>query len=332
MADLLVMTPDGLYCPQGDFYIDPTSPVPRAVVTHGHSDHARPGCGSYLAAATALPLLQERLGPQAAIQTLRYGEILSINRVRLSLHPAGHMLGSAQVRLEHDGQVWVVSGDYKLETEPSSEPFEPLRCHVFLTECTFGLPVYRWRPQAEVLAEIQAWWQANQAEGVTSLLVCYALGKAQRLLASLDAGAGPICVHGAARAFLPGYEAAGVRFPACHSAEAEAVRRFRGQALVLAPASSLGTPWYRALGPTATAVASGWMLLRGPRRRRAVDRGFPLSDHADWDGLQWAIRETGAERIGVLHGYTDVLCRWLKEQGYRSWEVSGGPRLAEDVG
>lgn len=332
MAPLVQATPQGLYCPLGDFHVDPVSPVERAVITHGHTDHARPGCRRYLASSSSAPILKERLGADADIEPLAYGEAVTLNGVRVSLHPAGHVLGSAQVRIEHRGEVWVVSGDYKTTPEPSCEPFEPLRCHVFLTESTFALPIYRWRPQAEVMEQIHAWWRSNQESGRTSVLFGYALGKIQRLLAALDANLGPICVHGAARVFLPAYEAAGVRFPPVHSAEAAEVRRFKGRALVLAPFSTFRTPWFRALGPTATGYVSGWMQVRGHRRRQGVDRGFALSDHADWVGLLEAIRASGAERIGVMHGYTEALSRWLREHGWDCWEVSSGLRLGEEVG
>lgn len=332
MPNLLEYTPRGWYCPIGDFYVDPDVPVERAVVTHGHTDHAYPGSRHYLAAASSVPILRERLGPEADIEALPYGQSVTINGVNVSLHPAGHVLGSAQVRIEYRGEVWVVSGDYKTVAEPSCEPFEPIRCHVFVTESTFALPVYRWRPQSEIMAEIHAWWRANQEQGRTSVLFAYALGKTQRLLAALDPEIGPICVHGAARVFLPAYEAAGVRFPPIHSAEAAEVRRFAGRALVLAPYSSFRTPWFHALGPTSTASASGWMQVRGHRRRQGVDRGFVLSDHADWEGLLSAIEATGAERIGVTHGHTEVFCRWLREQGMECWQASLVRRWSEDVG
>jgi len=331
-SPLIVASNLGAYCPLGDFYIDPTGPVARAVITHGHADHARPGSHDYLAAESSVPILRERLGPDALITPLRFGETLSHNGVRISLHPAGHLLGSSQVRVEHAGEVWVVSGDYKTEPEASCEPFEPIRCHTFLTESTFALPVYRWRPQSDVMAEVMDWWRLNQERRRTSVLLAYALGKAQRLLAALQPDLGPIFAHGAVTAFLPAYVAAGVRFPAVQHAEAEVVRGLRGRAIVVAPPSVVNTPWFRKLGPCSTAFASGWMHLRGPRRRQGVDRGFVISDHADWPGLLEAIKATGAERVGVMHGYTGILARWLKESGMDAWEIHGSRFISDDVG
>jgi putative mRNA 3-end processing factor len=329
-APLIVTAQHGLYCAAGDFYIDPWGRVERAIITHGHTDHARPGSRSYLSSPSGAALLSERLGAEARIETLPFGEKLGINGVTVSLHPAGHLLGSAQVRVEHRGEVWVVSGDYKTEPEASCEPFEPVRCHTFLTESTFALPVYRWRSQAEIVAEMHAWWRLNQQRRRTSVIIGYALGKAQRILAALDPSVGPVFVHEAVAAFLPGYAAAGVKFPPTQPADAAVIKALRGQAIVLAPPGSVNSPWFRQLGPSSTAFASGWMHLRGPRRRQGVDRGFVLSDHADWPGLLDAIKNTGASRVGVMHGYTKVLSRWLNEHGLEAWEVGNhGEAMAE---
>ncbi|WP_334155306.1 ligase-associated DNA damage response exonuclease [Tepidimonas sp.] len=315
---LVVVRPQGLYCPAGDFYIDPWRPVARAILTHAHADHARRGHGAYLAHAQAAGVLRVRLGEDIALQTVAYGEVVDCGGVRVSLNPAGHILGSAQVRLEHRGEVWVVSGDYKVEADPTCAPFEPVRCHTFITESTFGLPLYRWRPQAAVLADIQAWWQANAAAGRASVLYAYALGKAQRLLAGLDTTTGPVVVHGAVEAINQAYRAAGVLLPATQrledGLEATALRR----ALVIAPPSVQGTPWLRRLGAYADAMVSGWMQLRGTRRRRGVDRGFALSDHADWPGLLQAIGACGAQRVLVTHGQVAPLVRYLSEQGLQA--------------
>jgi putative mRNA 3-end processing factor len=317
--DLLRLTPSGLYCAAGDFYIDPWQPVERAVITHAHADHARPGSQRYLTTPTGAPVLAPRLDPGASIRTLAYGERLTLHDVTLSLHPAGHLLGSAQVRVEHKGEVWVVSGDYKLEPDQTCEPFEPVRCHTFITESTFGLPIYRWQPQAEVFAEINEWWRANQAAGRTSVLYAYALGKAQRLLAGIDPAIGPILVHGAVLPFVQRYRDAGIDQPDVLYANGENARAHRGRALVVAPPSAGGMAgWLRKFGPASQAFASGWMTIRGARRRRAIDRGFVLSDHADWPGLLAAIRATGAARIGVTHGYTGQMVRYLREQGWQA--------------
>ncbi len=323
--DLIVQRPEGLYCPAGDFHIDPWRPVPRAVITHAHADHARRGHGAYLATAVSAGVLRARLG-DIALQGLAYGEAVLLNGVRVSLHPAGHVLGSAQVRVEHRGRVWVASGDYfasghEADANATCAPFEPVRCDCFITESTFGLPIYRWRPQAEVLAEVNAWWAANAAAGRASLLLGYSFGKAQRLLAGLDAGIGPIVAHGAVEPLNAAYLAAGVALPATLRAE-QLDKAAQSRALVLAPPAVLGSAWARRFGDAATAFASGWMQLRGARRRQGVDRGFVLSDHADWPGLQRAIAATGAGRVIVTHGYEAVMVRWLQQQGLQAGSFS----------
>jgi putative mRNA 3-end processing factor len=321
VADLLRVDACGLYCEAGDFHIDPWRPVGRAVITHAHSDHARRGSGSYLTALSGEVLLRERLGADATILGVPYGEPVTLHGTRVSLHPAGHLLGSAQVRVERGGEVWVASGDYKLQADPTCEPFEPVKCHVFFTESTYGLPVYRWPDPQRVFAEINAWWAANRDSGRTSVMFGYALGKVQRLLAGLDPSIGPILAHGAVLRLLPGYLASGVRLPEVHRADPHWIQAARGQGLVLAPPSAMGTPWLRRFGAISTAFASGWMRIRGARRWRSLDRGFVLSDHADWDGLLTAVKESGAQRIGVTHGFAAAFARWLREQGWDAWAV-----------
>jgi putative mRNA 3-end processing factor len=305
----------GLYCAAGDFYIDPWRAVDYAIVTHAHSDHARAGSLNYLCAAPGKEVLQERLGPEAKIETLPYGEMITRNGVKISLHPAGHILGSAQVRVESQGEVWVVSGDYKTQAEPTCTPFEPVRCHTFITESTFGLPIYRWPAPEQIFADVGAWWRENQNLGRTSVVFAYSLGKSQRLLAGIDASIGPIFVHGSVAKFLPLYANAGVSLPPVLRAEPETLRAAEGRGLVIAPAATEESPWLRKFGPMSRAFASGWMQIRGARRRRALDRGFILSDHADWSGLQSAIAATGAERVWATHGYSGQLVRWLRESG-----------------
>lgn len=254
------------------------------------------------------------MNERARIDTLEYGETLDLNGVNVSLHPAGHILGSAQVRAEYRGEVWVVSGDYKLSPDPTCAPFEPVRCHTFITESTFGLPIFRWPTEESVFAEINRWWRENQAAGKASLLYGYALGKAQRLLAGVDASLGPIFTHGAVESLNVHYRNAGVLLPPSELAT-QAVRKAWQDALIVAPPSAHATPWMRRFGDVSTAFASGWMCLRGARRRRSVDRGFVLSDHADWPELQQAIAATGAERVIVTHGYSATMVRWLQERG-----------------
>ena len=312
---VLTVTDRGIFCPAGGFFIDPWRPVDRAVITHGHSDHARPGHARYLATHAAAPVIRHRLG-DIRIDTQDYGEETIIGDAAVSFHPAGHVPGSAQIRVEVKGEVWVVSGDYKIEPDGLSEPFEPVRAHAFITECTFGLPVFTWRPQAEVMAGVNDWWRRTAAEGRTAILGAYALGKAQRILANLDTGIGPILTHGAVEAVNEVLRAQGLSLPATIRVTPDLDPRDYPGALVLATPSALGTSWMRRFGPASTAFASGWMALRGVRRRRAADRGFVLSDHADWTGLNAAIRATGAETVLVTHGYTSVFRRWLEDQGY----------------
>jgi putative mRNA 3-end processing factor len=311
-----------LYCERGGFYIDPWRPVDRAIVTHGHSDHARWGMKSYLTAQDGAEVVRLRVGREASIDGVRYGERVSINGVIVSLHPAGHILGSAQVRIEHAGEVWVISGDYKTAPDSTCVPFEPIRCHVFVSETTFGLPVYRWRPEAELFQSINAWWAENRAAGRTSVILCYALGKSQRVLSGLDASIGPILFHGAMEQLTEVYRRHGIALPLARRVTTELARETQGAAMVLAPPSAQGTPWLRKLGEKSVAMASGWMQIRGMRRRRAVDQGFVISDHADWPGLVGTIEATGAEEVWLTHGYADVMARYLAERGWRTNAIS----------
>lgn len=317
MADLVVLRPEGLYCPAGDFYIDPWRSVTRAVITHAHADHARAGHAHYLASDAAREVMQARLGA-ITLQTLPYGARVVHNGVTVSLHPAGHVLGSAQVRIEHEGEVWVASGDYKVAPDPTCTAFEPVRCHTFITESTFGLPIYRWPDDAMVFEQINAWWRSNALAARASVLVGYSFGKAQRILAGVDATIGPIVVHSAVETLNRAYRAAGVRLPATQLISEVADRAQLRGALVLCPPGALGGTWLRGFGQYSDAFASGWMQLRGARRRAGHDRGFVLSDHADWPGLMQAIDATGAARVIVTHGSVAVMVRHLAEQGLQA--------------
>jgi putative mRNA 3-end processing factor len=318
VTELIVQRPEGLYCPPGDFSIDPWRPVARAVITHAHSDHARMGNAHYVAAAPAEGVLRARLG-DIHLQALAYGERITHHGVTLSLHPAGHVLGSAQVRLEYRGEVWVASGDYKVAPDRTCAPFEPVRCDVFVTESTFGLPIYRWCPDAEVFAQIDDWWSRNVAHGRASVLCCYSFGKAQRLLAGIDPSIGPIIVHGAVAPLNAAYRAEGVALPETLNVADVKDRADLKRALVVCPPSAAASPWMRRFGADAqTAFASGWMQVRGNRRRGGYDRGFVLSDHADWPGLMQAIEGTGAQRVIVTHGSSSALVRYLGERGLRA--------------
>jgi putative mRNA 3-end processing factor len=277
-------------------------------------------------------VLRARLG-DVPLQAVDYGEAVDVAGVRVSLHPAGHVLGSAQVRIEHRGRVWVASGDYKLDPDPTCAPFEPLRCEAFISESTFGLPVYRWPAGDSVFADINGWWSGNAAAGRTSVLFCYAFGKAQRILAGVDASIGPLLVHGAIEPLNRAYRASGVALPPTRAATEVADKAELRRALVLAPPSAQGTPWLRRFGDYSDAFASGWMQLRGARRRRALDRGFVLSDHADWAGLMRAIGATQAPRVIVTHGQVPVMVRWLREQGLdaEAFETEFGDDAADEA-
>jgi len=304
---VIVDSEQGLFCPDGGFHLDPLLPVERAVLTHAHGDHARAGSGAYLCTPETAALLRRRLG-DASIETLRQGERRVVGSVTVSLHPAGHMLGSAQVRIEGRAGVWVVSGDYKREPDPSCAPFEPLRCDAFVTEASYALPLFRWDEPAALAREIVAWWQGNPA---TSVLFCYALGKAQRLLAEIARISDrPVWVHGMVEPFAQVYREHGVRLAETRHVGDE--RGLKGE-LVLAPITARGTPWMKRFRSFEQAFASGILRIRGTRRRRGFDRGFVVSDHADWPGLLRTIRETGAQRVYAMHGHRDALVRYLRE-------------------
>lgn len=313
--DLVISRPEGLYCPPGDFYIDPWRKVDRAVITHAHADHARYGHNHYLCAAPGGRVLRKRLG-DINLDTLAYGQSIVHNGVKVSLHPAGHVLGSAQVRLEYKGEVWVASGDYKVMPDLTCTPFEPVKCHTFITESTFGLPVYRWRSDAEIYAEINQWWADNAAQGKASVLYGYSFGKAQRILAGVDASIGPIVCHSAAQALNDSYREEGVALPDTLLVSEVTDKSIYKTCLALAPPAASGASWMKRFGNAySDAFASGWMQLRGARRRQGVDKGFVMSDHADWPGLMRAIGETGAQQVIVTHGYVATLVRWLQDQG-----------------
>lgn len=313
---ILALREQGLYCEAGDFYVDPREPVHRAVITHAHADHAAPGSDFYLTTASGEAILRQRLGSDAVIQAQDYGAAVTMGSASLSFHPAGHILGSAQVRIEVAGEVWVVSGDYKLAPDPTCAPFEPLRCHTFVTESTFGLPIFRWPATGEVIAGIHAWWRANRDAGKASLLFGWPLGKMQHVLSELDAGIGPVFAHGAVERVNRIYRSAGIQLP-----ETPPPAGNTKGALILAPPGWQGSPWMKRFGAASTALVSGWMRIRGTRRRRSLDRGFALSDHADWPALLAAIDETRAENVWVTHGFRAPLVRWLQEHGRNALEV-----------
>ena len=318
---LIENTDRGLYCPPGDFYIDAWSPkVARNIITHAHSDHARRGSQRYLTSNENVPLLKHRLGDDITVDGVNYGEVTTINGVNISLHPAGHVFGSSQIRLEHRGQICVASGDYKRDHDPTCRPFELVRCHTFITECTFGLPLFKWDEPRHIADQINGWWRSNVANGRTSILLAYSLGKAQRVLAGLDPSIGPILLHGAVSRMVDVYRQSGVDLPPAQYADVDAAKANRGKAIVIAPPSAMNSPWARKFSPHSLGVASGWMRLRGIRRRRAADRGFVLSDHVDFPQLLRTINETGADHIIATHGYTSVLARLMRERGKEASE------------
>jgi len=316
--NLLEFTEKGIYCEKADIYIDAWKPVDKVIVTHGHSDHARWGSKHYLCHTDSDPIIRWRLGDDNTIESIGYDKPLMINGVKFSFHPAGHIIGSAQVKVEYKGETWVVSGDYKLENDGLSTPFEPITCDVFITESTFGLPVYKWKAQESVFAEINQWWQNNANEGKASLLTGYSLGKAQRLLQGLNIAIGPVFVHGAIDNINQVIASNGIKLKPYQRVNADMKKDAFRKALILAPPSAANSPWVRRFQPLSLGIASGWMSLRGTRRRRAADRGFILSDHADWDGLNQAIQATNAERIIITHGYRSIFARWLNENGYQA--------------
>lgn len=321
MNRLVEFTLEGLYCPPADVYIDPWKPVKKAIITHAHADHARWGHHYYLAHQDAEAILKYRLGEDIHVQTLGYGEVLQLKGVKISMHPAGHIIGSAQIRLEYRGEVWVVSGDYKLEDDHICTPFEPVPCHTFITESTFGLPVYQWKPQHEILAAIEAWWQQNQQQAKASLLSAYSLGKAQRLLANLDLNIGPVFLHGAIYNTNEVLRKSGHVLPYCPKLTADIGKDDMQQSLVIAPPSASQSSWAKRLKGHSNGIVSGWMAIRGMKRRRAADRGFIMSDHADWPALNQAVRQSGASCVYVTHGYTSAFSRWLQDCGYEAYEV-----------
>ena len=311
---LIRLTPQGLYCPAAEAWIDPWRPVSRALITHGHADHARPGSGTYWAEQSGEDVLRQRLVAGIALTGVGYGQELRIGEALVSFHSAGHVLGSAQIRISAGGETWLISGDYKLDADPSCTPFEPVTADVLITEATFGLPIYRWRPGAEVAAQILAWWR--EAPQRPSLLFAYAFGKAQRLLAELAALGleDEVLLHGAVQALMAPYRSAGVVLPPTRPLSDLPRSESLAGRLVIAPPAAHRSAWMKRFQNPQTAFVSGWMAVRGARRRRGFERGFALSDHADWDGLLRTVRGCGARQVFVTHGNSDDLARYLREE------------------
>ncbi len=313
-APLLVFNDKGIYCEKAKVYLDPWKPVDHAIISHGHADHSRWGHKKYITHHSNVPIIRHRLD-EIVVTGKEWNETFTINGVKFSLHPAGHIIGSSQIRVEYKGEVWVFTGDYKMEDDGVAVPYESVKCHSFITECTFGLPAFKWTPQDQVMTDVNNWWQQNREDGRTSVLFGYSLGKAQRLLKYLDPSIGKIYTHGAIENMTE------VLRPQLKMPETIRITRdtkkdeLKGS-IVLAPPSAQGTPWIRKMVPFVTASASGWMTFRGARRRRAIDKGFVLSDHCDWQGLLEAIEGTGCEKVICTHGYTEIFSRFLREKGY----------------
>lgn len=312
----------GIYCEQANVYIDPWEPVDKALITHAHSDHARAGSKAYLCHHDSVALLRLRLGQDIQVEGVRYGHPVYINGVKISFHPAGHIIGSAQIRLEYKGEIWVISGDYKLQEDNVSVPFEPLKCHHFITESTFGLPIYKFPPPGFVHADINHWWEKNAASNIATVIIGYALGKAQRIIQHLDENIGKIYTHGAVDNINKTLIENGISLKPTTRVTPDSSKKDFRNAIIVAPPSAIGSPWLNRFAPFSLGVCSGWMQLRGARRRRSADRGFILSDHCDWTQLNEAIKLTGAENIYVTHGYKTVFAKWLREScGLQAFEV-----------
>ncbi len=320
LGALITFTDKGLYCAAGNFYIDPWKPVDKAIITHAHSDHARWGSNYYLCHHLTKPILQLRLGANN-YESIGWNEPVYMNGVKVSLHPAGHIIGSSQIRVEYHGEVWVISGDYKTEDDGISGVFEPVKCNTFITESTFGLPIYQWKPQQEIYKNIQDWIADNEARQNCSVLIAYSLGKAQRVLQAASKVTDRIYVHGAIWNTHQALLAAGIAQPSVKRVTPETTKEELKSAVIIAPPSAEGTPWIKKFQPYKVGVCSGWMQVRGNARRRNVDAGFALSDHADWKGLLQAVKATGAEKVFATHGFQSAFSRYLNEIGIEADEV-----------
>ena len=317
---LIEFTDKGLYCRRGQFYIDPWQPVDKAIITHAHSDHARSGNKYYLCHHFTKPLLQLRLGDNI-YESVDWNEPVYMNGVKVSLHPAGHIIGSAQIRIEYAGEVWVASGDYKTEDDGLSGAFEAVQCNNFITESTFGLPIYKWKKQAVIFDDIKNWVASNVSHGKKSVLIAYSLGKAQRVLKPLVETGLPVYVHGAVWNVHQALVNSGWKLPAVKRVEVDTPKEKLQGSIIIAPPSADGTPWMKRFYPYSVGTCSGWMQVRGNARRRNTDAGFALSDHADWEGLLKAVKATGAEKVFATHGFQSAFSRYLTENGIEAGEV-----------
>jgi putative mRNA 3-end processing factor len=320
--ELLQLTSEGLYCAPGNFFIDPWKKVDKAIITHGHGDHAHWGMKEYISSIPSEHILYKRLGKDIKLTTYPYGEVFKMGEVEVSLHPAGHILGSSQVRIEYQGEVWVFTGDFKRDEDLTCEPFEVVPCDVFISEATFSLPVYRWPKFKNEIEDIYQWWMKNKAEGFNSVLCCYALGKAQRIIAGLrERTTDDIWVHGTIDELNQCYEKTGLHWDNVKKVPLEGKEKVSAGSMILCPPSAMGSIWAKRVGLKRVAFASGWMRLRGNRRRKGYERGFVISDHADWPSLLRTVEETGCKKVYFTHGNTDSIVKYLREKGMEAYDL-----------
>lgn len=313
-------TKKGIYCIPGEFYLDPWYPVDCAVISHGHADHARWGNKHYLCHNDSKAILKHRIGKEISIESLGYNESKNINGVQISFFPAGHIIGSVQIRLEYKGYVIVFSGDYKTQPDFLTTPFEPIKCHEFITESTFGLPIYKWKSEADLQTELQNWVAQNQQNNRTSVFLGYSLGKAQRVMKLLE-NVDDIFVHSAIHNLNNAITTSGIDLPKSTLITADFKKTDIQNKIVILPPALLGSKMLKRIPNAATAICSGWMHIRGNRRWKGVDAGFAISDHADWDGLLTAVKATEAEKVYVTHGSQAVFAKHLNEIGIEAHEL-----------
>lgn len=292
----------------------------KAIITHAHSDHARYGSQHYLTHHRSIPIMKLRLG-DISVQGVEWNEPIRINDVEVSLHPAGHVIGSSQIRVAYKGEVWVVSGDYKTADDGLSGAFEPIPCHTFITESTFGLPIYNWKTQADIYADIQQWVLDNIAQGKNSVLIAYSLGKAQRVIDAVSQVTNNVFVHGAVWNVQEAFLQNGEQLPSVTRVVQGMDKSMFKNAVIVAPSGAENSSWIKKFAPYNLGICSGWMQVRGNQRRKNADRGFVLSDHADWKGLNSAVEATGAQKVYVTHGFQSVFSKYLNEKGIAAEEV-----------
>lgn len=326
---IIRFTNKGIYCIPGKFYLDPWYPVENAIISHGHADHAKWGMKHYLCHNDSKAILKHRIGQDISIESLPYIKHVTINGVNVSFHPAGHIIGSAQIRLEYKGKVVVFSGDYKVKDDFLTDAFEPVKCHEFITESTFGLPIYNWQPEEVLKKKMHEWVHKNQSINRTSVFIGYSLGKAQRIMNMME-GVSELYVHSAIKNLNDAMASSGIKLPETIRWTADMDKKALQNKIVIVPPALLGSNMIKKIPNAATAICSGWMQIRGNRRWQAVDAGFPISDHADWNGLISAVKATEAEKVYVTHGSQATFSKYLNEIGIPSEEVKTEYGSGED--